>query len=133
AARAVPLGSAAATALLDPGGRWPAEGWRDAVRRLRLPARRVLPGCAQRRHPALLLPPSHARRSLLPAWPAGPHRVGGFHRAGRSRRQRRLRLRRLLLAGLLPHRQRPATATAGNRKPRRRGRTLPPPPGNQTP
>ena len=59
----------------------------------------------------LPLPPPRARRSLLPARPAGPHRVRGFHRAGRSRRQRRLRLRRLLHAGQLPARQRAASST----------------------
>ena len=41
---------------------------------------------------------AHDDPFFLPG-PAGPHRLRGLHRAGRSRRQRRLRLRRLLHAG----------------------------------
>ena len=100
---------------------------RDAVRRLRPSARRVLPARSQRRHAARVLPPSHARRAAAVAGPAGPDRVGGLHRAGRSRRGGGLRLRRLLLAGQLPARQWHGRRARTHRAHARRQRAAAPP------
>ncbi len=58
---------------------------RRALRRLRLPAARVLPPAAQPRHADVPLPPPRARRPVLPARPAGHHRARRFHRGRRSR------------------------------------------------
>ena len=90
---------------------------RDAVRRLRSSAPRVLPARTQRRHAARVLSPSHGRRRAR-AWPGLQDLTASvdFTALAEAGTARRLRLRRLLLAGQLPARQRArASALAAHR------------------
>src|SRR5690606_3451787 len=125
AARRLSFRAAAAAAVLAAGGGRRPGSRRDAVRRLRPSAPRVLRARAQRRDPARVPPPPRQRRRVRAPGAAGHHRLGRFHRAGRGRDRRRLRLRRLLLAGQPADRQRPGAAAGGAGRPRRgRGRPL---------
>ena len=118
--RGLPFRTVAAIAVLDAGGDGRAAGRRDAVRRLRLPAARVLPAAARAGHAARVLSPPRPQRCLPVAGPAGPHRFGRFHRVGRGRHAGRLRPGRLLRAGQLPARQRPAETAGRSADARRR-------------
>ena len=105
---------------------------RDARRRLRLSATRVLPSAAHGGHADRPLPASRARRSVALAGAVGPDRARGFHGDRGSGRARRPRGRGIHDAGRVPARLRHPRPRCGRSAHRNRATTSAKPPQSRS-